>query len=350
MITKLELIEYLKHTPENTNYNILYSSLYNGSNKEAVDEFIEVLSRGNLSLAALQPYLAKLYEDDKTISPEPLPPFSVDKLPNQNPLTFTGAVTGIYDGSEALTVEIPFGGGSTVELDTTLTQSGKAADAKAVGDALAGKQDTISDLATIRSGAAKGATALQTVPNTYRTALAQDVIDSDLSDRIEVIEGKEASWDAKSDFSGSYNDLTDKPTIPTEVTPLIGTTNELTPAQVYQAILAGTPVVVKYTDSTYGELSFTNFNVANGFMMMVSQTIVYYNSNYIFVGLAGRLALDGEWFFYSTSLAEKKDIPTVPSALKNPNALTIKIGSSTVTYDGSTAQTVTISDGTEVAY
>ena len=29
------------------------------------------------------------------------------------------------------------GGGSTVELDTTLTQSGKAADAKAVGDALA---------------------------------------------------------------------------------------------------------------------------------------------------------------------------------------------------------------------
>lgn len=108
MITKSELIEYLKHTPENTNYNILYSSLYNGSNKEAVDEFIEALSRGNLSLAALQPYLAKLYEDDKTISPDPLPPFSVDKLPNQNPLTFTGAVTGSYDGSEALTVEIPF--------------------------------------------------------------------------------------------------------------------------------------------------------------------------------------------------------------------------------------------------
>ena len=76
MITKLELIEYLKHTSENTNYNILHSGLYNGSNKEAVDEFIEVLSRGNLSLAALQPYLAKLYEDDKTISPEPLPPFS----------------------------------------------------------------------------------------------------------------------------------------------------------------------------------------------------------------------------------------------------------------------------------
>lgn len=88
MITKSELIEYLKHTPENTNYNILYSSLYNGSNKEAVDEFIEVLSRGNLSLAALQPYLAKLYEDDKTISPEPLPPFSSGGASVPKPLTY----------------------------------------------------------------------------------------------------------------------------------------------------------------------------------------------------------------------------------------------------------------------
>ena len=45
-----------------------------------------------------------------------------------------------------------------------------------------------------------------------------------------------------------------------------------------------------------------------------------------------------------------KQIPTVPTALKNPNALTIKIGGTTVTYDGSTAQTVTIADGTEVEY
>ena len=88
MITKLELIEYLKHTPENTNYNILRSGLYNGSNKEVVDEFIEVLSRGNLSLAALQPYLAKLYEDDKTISPEPLPPFSSGGGSVPKPLTY----------------------------------------------------------------------------------------------------------------------------------------------------------------------------------------------------------------------------------------------------------------------
>ena len=48
-----------------------------------------------------------------------------------------------------------------------------------------------------------------------------------------------------------------------------------------------------------------------------------------------------------TRLASMDDIPT---ALKNPNALTIEIGGTTVTYDGSAAKTVTIADGTEVSY
>ena len=262
--------------------------------------------------------------------------------------------------------------------------------------------------------------------------------------------------------------------------PLTGTTMEITPAQVHQAILAGTPVVVKYTDSTYGELSFTSFNAANEFMIIVSQTIVYAKGSYVLASLVGNLG--GGWAFNSTALAEKKsaevfyidltgsypnytcpvtmadiktayeagkalkcrcdmggvtailplfmsqsstntwifsgaveleeafdlpanvvtigvasdvvavsimrlaskddiptiptvlpnpntltftgavndsydgskaktvNIPTIPTALKSPNALTIKIGSSTVTYDGSTAETVEIADGTEVSY
>ena len=39
--------------------------------------------------------------------------------------------------------------------------------------------------------------------------------DTALKARVATIESKESAWDAKSDFSGSYNDLTDKPTIPT---------------------------------------------------------------------------------------------------------------------------------------
>ena len=38
------------------------------------------------------------------------------KLPNPNPLIFTGAVTGRYDGSEALKVEIPSSGDDYITL------------------------------------------------------------------------------------------------------------------------------------------------------------------------------------------------------------------------------------------
>ena len=41
------------------------------------------------------------------------------KLPNPNALNFTGAVTGSYDGSEALTVEISSGGGGSVPKPLT---------------------------------------------------------------------------------------------------------------------------------------------------------------------------------------------------------------------------------------
>ena len=114
-----------------------------------------------------------------------------------------------------------------------------------------------SDLAAaVQTSLGKADSALQKVPIGYRTAAAQDAIDrgkvdkvdgkglssndytaaakakvdaipanpkytdtvyddTALKNRIATIEGKESAWDAKSDFSGSYNDLTDKPTIPT---------------------------------------------------------------------------------------------------------------------------------------
>lgn len=113
-----------------------------------------------------------------------------------------------------------------------------------------------SDLAeAVQTSLGKADSALQRVPIGYRTAAAQDAIDrgkvdkvdgkglstndytdaakakvdaipanpkytdtvyddTALKDRVATIEGKESAWDAKSDFSGSYNDLTDKPTIP----------------------------------------------------------------------------------------------------------------------------------------
>lgn len=48
--------------------------------------------------------------------------------------------------------------------------------------------------------------------------------------------------------------------------------------------------------------------------------------------------------------AKKTEIPTVPTSLQNPFALTIKLGDMTYTYDGSTPQTITIADGNMEAY
>lgn len=98
-------------------------------------------------------------------------------LPNPQPITINGQR---YDGSEAVTVTVGSEGvGTPVEIDDTLTQSGQAADAKAVGDQLS---------------------ALNEANAAQDTEIAKKANDSDI---------------AKVAKSGSYNDLSDKPTIPT---------------------------------------------------------------------------------------------------------------------------------------
>ena len=93
-------------------------------------------------------------------------------LPNPQPITINGQR---YDGSEAVEVSVSAGGGSTVELDTTLTQSGKAADAKAVGDQLSAlneanaKQDTEINALKQASGIVTVEPADDDIPKIYFT-------------------------------------------------------------------------------------------------------------------------------------------------------------------------------------
>lgn len=70
---------------------------------------------------------------------------------------------------------------------------------------------------------------------------------------------------------------------------------------------------------------------------VVSQTIAYYNGVYILAELCGNKT-DNRWYFMSTTLAQKTDIP---SALPNPNALTFT-GAVTGSYDGSEPVTINI--------
>lgn len=89
---------------------------------------------------------------------------------------------------------------------------------------------------------------------------------------------------------------------------LSGTTDDFTPAQVYAAISSGRPVMIQYTDSNYGVMSFTAFSTSETMGVIASQNIVFYNNVYILAELGGYIQ-SGRWFFNSTVLAEKKDIP-----------------------------------------
>lgn len=183
------------------------------------------------------------------------------------------------------------------------------------------------DLASaVQAALDKADSALQAVPSTYRTASAQDSIDSG---KVDKVTGKGLSTNdytaadkakvaalAPVATSGSYNDLTDKPTISGAATPLTGTTSEVTPSQVSQAIFAGTPVVVNYTDGTYGALAFTNFNIAENFDIIAAQTIVKNNETYIFAELGGNISTNN-WFFNTALLATADIVPEYTSQLTN---------------------------------
>lgn len=54
---------------------------------------------------------------------------------------------------------------------------------------------------------------------------------------------------------------------------------------------------------------------------------------------------NGQGIVTQIDLAAKADIPAIPTALPNPNALTIKVGDNTTTYDGSAAKTVEVENG-----
>lgn len=76
-----------------------------------------------------------------------------------------------YDTDEIASASASFDGDTLTGVINKLDSASKTN-----ANAITKKQDAISDIATIREGAKKGATALQSVPSTYRTAAQQDAI------------------------------------------------------------------------------------------------------------------------------------------------------------------------------
>ena len=131
---------------------------------------------------------------------------------------------------------------------------------------------------------------------------------------------------------------------------LSGTTADMTPAELY-AYVSANP-----THRVYAQLSFQGEH----FLMLYQGA-----TNGILTFSSARRPIPSGTRSAPSSFRRKRPatVPGCPGqdraddaehrtrlALPNPKALTIRIGGTTVMYDGSTAQTVTIADGTEVSY
>lgn len=116
-----------------------------------------------------------------------------------------------------------------------------------------------------------------------------------------------------------------------------GETSTITPQQVMNAVAEGRDVVIGHTHAKFGMLIFTSFIIASSLNAIVSSGTFALGGDVAVCQLYGDLS-SNTWTCTVHEVAQLSDIPT---ALKNPNALTFK-GAVSGTYDGSSAKTITI--------
>ena len=118
-------------------------------------------------------------------------------------------------------------------------------------------------------------------------------------------------------------------------------TADKTPEEVYAAYTAGYAVYAIINSYTYYPtiLPMTVRLKISGQVLLVFTALTGPKS-FITVEYNG-----SAWSVTTGTLANSDDIPTIPEYLPNPNALNIKIGNTTTSYDGSAAKTVEIPEG-----
>lgn len=103
-----------------------------------------------------------------------------------------------------------------------------------------------------------------------------------------------------------------------ELAPLVGTTAEITPAQVAEALASGRPVAITHTEAPFGSIQYCYFNVSEAMGLILSTGIVDYDGK-MTIELYGSIA-SGEWDLVIGSVAEKDDIP---DAVVNPTSASV---------------------------
>ena len=87
---------------------------------------------------------------------------------------------------------------------------------------------------------------------------------------------------------------------------LYGSTDQITPSQVADAVVTGKRVVLSYTDATYGLVVFTDFILMADIGSVAATGNGFYSGEYFIFNLAGDL--NGGWHFFYDTVALKSDI------------------------------------------
>lgn len=114
-------------------------------------------------------------------------------------------------------------------------------------------------------------------------------------------------------------------------------------AQIVAAQAAGFLPICKAALSEFDELPATLPALLVSSMMCVFGGIGTVNGTTSYISVI--INAFGTLEVTTGDVASKSDIPKIPTSLKNPNALSIKIGKTTTSYDGSAAKTVKIPEG-----
>ena len=174
-------------------------------------------------------------------------------------------ITGVDLSNYALKSEIP----TVPTSNTAFTNDAGYATSGYVNSAVSGKQDTLvsgTNIKTINGESVLGSGNIS-VSSTggISSAECQTMIDNSISGKtnqsdfsahtadtsIHVTTAQTASWDAKSDFSGSYNDLTNKPTIPNYTAGSgISITNNVISAKIWSGTQAQYNALGTYSNDT----------------------------------------------------------------------------------------------------
>ncbi len=89
--------------------------------------------------------------------------------------------------------------------------------------------------------------------------------------------------------------------------PFIGTTTDVTPAQVAEAIISGKSVVVGHIDETFGILAANNFVISYSTNTVMASAIVNYDGSYIAYELYGDIN-SGIWGSTHTAIADQVSV------------------------------------------